>query len=81
MVEDRGDATGEEVIMPLEKGSSQATISKNIATERHAGKPERQSIAIAEAEARRTSNDQIAIQTAASSVIPSANRLWKGRRV
>ena len=34
--------------MPLEKGSSQATISKNIATERAAGKPEKQAIAIAE---------------------------------
>lgn len=33
--------------MPLEPGSSQAAISKNIATERHAGKPEDQAIAIA----------------------------------
>ena len=38
--------------MPLESGSSQATISKNIATERRAGKPEKQAIAIAENKAR-----------------------------
>jgi hypothetical protein len=40
--------------MPLEPGSSQAAIGKNIATERRAGKPEDQAIAIAESEARRT---------------------------
>lgn len=33
--------------MPLEKGSSQEVISRNIATERHAGKPEKQAVAIA----------------------------------
>lgn len=33
--------------MPLMKGSSQKTISKNIATEMHAGKPQAQAIAIA----------------------------------
>jgi len=38
--------------MPLLSGSSQATISKNIATERHAGKPEKQAVAIAYSEAR-----------------------------
>jgi hypothetical protein len=37
--------------MPLKKGSSKKVISKNIATERHAGKPEKQSIAIAFSEA------------------------------
>lgn len=35
----------------LKKGSSQKTISKNIATERRAGKPENQAIAIAERKA------------------------------
>ena len=40
--------------MPLAKGSSQEVISENIRTERAAGKPEAQSIAIAESEARRT---------------------------
>ena len=38
--------------MPLQSGSSQAAISANIRTERKAGKPERQAIAIAEAKAR-----------------------------
>ncbi len=33
--------------MPLKKGSSKKVISQNIATERKAGKPEKQSIAIA----------------------------------
>lgn len=39
--------------MPLVSGSSQRAISENIRTERHAGKPERQAIAIAEENARR----------------------------
>ena len=33
--------------MPLKKGSSKATISQNIRTEMHAGKPQKQAIAIA----------------------------------
>jgi hypothetical protein len=33
--------------MPLEKGSDDETISKNIATEMHAGRPQKQAIAIA----------------------------------
>jgi hypothetical protein len=33
--------------MPLKAGSSKKVISENIATERNAGKPEAQSIAIA----------------------------------
>lgn len=33
--------------MPLAKGSSRKTISKNIKTEMKAGKPQRQAIAIA----------------------------------
>lgn len=33
--------------MPLKTGKSKAVISQNIATERNAGKPEKQAIAIA----------------------------------
>lgn len=48
--------------MPLKSGSSQAAISANIKTERAAGKPERQAIAIAESKARgdaKPSKDQL----------------------
>lgn len=37
--------------MPLQKGSSKKTISKNIATEIHHGKSKKQAIAIALSEA------------------------------
>lgn len=40
--------------MPLEPGKSQKAISRNIAVERHHGKSEKQAIAIAESNARRT---------------------------
>jgi len=40
--------------VPLREGSSEETISKNIETEMHHGKPQKQAIAIAESEARRT---------------------------
>lgn len=43
--------------MPLESGSSQAAISRNIATERHAGKPEKQAIAIAMSKAGKSRSD------------------------
>lgn len=43
--------------MPLKTGSSQQSISFNIAELRKAGHPEKQAVAIAESEARRTAHD------------------------
>lgn len=43
--------------MPLEKGSSKETVSRNIATERRAGKPEDQAVAIAMRTAGKSKSD------------------------
>jgi hypothetical protein len=43
--------------MPLKKGSSEETISQNISTERRAGKPEKQAVAIAMETAGKSNKD------------------------
>lgn len=58
-VEDSGAAAARWVMkegsqMPLKKGKSQRVISSNVKTEMEAGRPQKQAIAIAESEARRS---------------------------
>ena len=54
--------------MPLKEGNSQETISENIKTERAAGKPEAQAVAIAEHKAHDASSNLPDCVTAQESV-------------
>ena len=45
--------------MPLKSGSSEKVISQNIATERNAGKPEDQAVAIAMQKAGKSRHDEL----------------------
>ena len=45
--------------MPLKSGSSKATVSSNIKTEMEHGKPQKQAVAIALSEARRSGGSKL----------------------
>ncbi len=47
------------MIMPLKKGSSKEIISENIKELIHSGRPQKQAIAIALSEARRTGKGKV----------------------
>jgi hypothetical protein len=61
--------------MPLKSGSSEKTISENIATERNAGKQPKQAEAIAYSEAKRTAKDMATAPNCGSAPVAG----WKGR--
>jgi hypothetical protein len=66
--------------VPLEKGSSEETISNNIATEIKAGKPREQAIAIAESEAGKSKDEKFAVsvlpETVTAATINEQNRKY-----
>ncbi len=49
--------------MPLEKGSSKEAFSHNVATEMHAGKPQKQAVAIAYSTQRGDRMDELVAAT------------------
>lgn len=65
--------------MPLEEGSSKEAISKNIATERETGKPEKQAIAIAMHEAGESKADSEKVQAAGTLIVADGNVLFLRR--
>lgn len=65
--------------MPLEEGSSKEAISKNIATEREAGKPEQQAVAIAMHEAGESKADSAAVKAAGTLVVADGSVLFLRR--
>lgn len=60
---------GYTAVMPLKSGSSQAAISANIKTERAAGKPQKQAIAIAESKARDSHGYYVVVDTHTGQVV------------
>ena len=66
--------------MPLERGSGEATISKNIRTEVAAGKPQKQAIAIAMREAGKA-RDGVIAERGSSLGAQSTTPRWPGRVV
>jgi 8-oxo-dGTP pyrophosphatase MutT (NUDIX family) len=65
--------------MPLEEGSSREAISKNIATERAAGKPEQQAVAIAMHEAGKSKADSERVRAAGTLIVADGNVLFLRR--
>lgn len=66
--------------MPLESGGSEEVVSHNIKTEREAGKPEKQAIAIAESEKRRTGDKRYSQDCTTAEMHDHAMRLGGYKR-
>lgn len=65
--------------MPLEQGSSREAVSANIATERAAGKPEKQAIAIALHEAGKSKADSESVKAAGTLIVADGAVLFLRR--